>query len=59
VWGSLFDGRFGIHREHPFAHWNSKVPNADHGSILRDPAKFPLWLEKGWLDYWKGKIDAK
>jgi pimeloyl-ACP methyl ester carboxylesterase len=47
VWGSLFDGRFGIHREHPFASWNSKVPKSDHGSILRDTSFFHFWLDRG------------
>jgi pimeloyl-ACP methyl ester carboxylesterase len=52
VLGSLFDGRFGLHRKHPFASKNGKVSGGDHGSILRDPKFFPLWLERGWLGYW-------
>lgn len=55
LWGALFDGRFGIHREHPFAHRNERVPEGDHGSVLRDPKFFPLWTERGWLDFWIGK----
>jgi hypothetical protein len=58
-WGALFDGRFGIHREHPFAHENRKVSGGNHGSILRDPEFIPLWLDRGWLDYWKGIGDIR
>jgi len=54
VFGGLFDGRWGIHRKHPYATRNEKVPNADHGSVLRDTSQFHFWLDKGWLDYWKG-----
>jgi pimeloyl-ACP methyl ester carboxylesterase len=59
VWGALFDGRFGIHRKHPFATRNCKVPKGDHGSVLRDQEFFPLWLERGWLDFWMGKSDGR
>ena len=52
--GSLFDGRFGIHRKHPFATKNDRVPKGDHGSILRSKDFFNLWLEKGWLKFWMG-----
>lgn len=52
-WGALFDGRFGIHRKHPFAK-NQKVSKGNHGSILRDPLFFSQWVERGWLEYWKG-----
>jgi pimeloyl-ACP methyl ester carboxylesterase len=58
-WGALFDGRFGIHRKHPFATHNKQVPKGDHGSILRDKHFFPLWLERGWLAFWRGDPDAK
>jgi pimeloyl-ACP methyl ester carboxylesterase len=54
AFGALFDGRFGIHREHPFATRNDQVPKGDHGSILRDREFFRLWLDRGWLEYWKG-----
>jgi pimeloyl-ACP methyl ester carboxylesterase len=54
IFGSVFDGRFGIHRQHPFTNHNHKVPKGGHGSVLRDPKFFPLWLERGWLDFWKG-----
>lgn len=53
--GSLFDGKFGLHREHPFAEWNDEIKNGNHGCVLRDKAFFPLWLERGWVDYWTGK----
>ena len=56
AFGSLFDGRFGLHREHPFANLNAKVPGGDHGSILRDPEFFPLWLDCGWLGFWRGSL---
>jgi pimeloyl-ACP methyl ester carboxylesterase len=59
ILGALFDGRFGLHRKHPFAHRNAKVAGGDHGSILRDEAFFPLWMEKGWLDSWMGSINGK
>jgi pimeloyl-ACP methyl ester carboxylesterase len=52
--GALFDGRFGIHRKHPFAGRNGRVPGGNHGSILRDTSFFHLWMERGWLDYWMG-----
>lgn len=55
ILGSLFDGRFGIHREQPYAEKNAKVEGGDHGSILRDTKMFHLWLDKGWLKYWKGE----
>lgn len=53
IFGAFFDGRFGIHRKHPFATENRKVPK-DHGGILRDKRLFPLWVERGWLSFWKG-----
>lgn len=53
--GALFDGRFGIHREHPYAHWNQRTPGC-HGDVLRKESLFPLWLERGWLDYWVGNM---
>lgn len=54
VLGALFDGRFGIHRKHPFAR-SCKIPGGDHGSVLRDKKFFPLWLDRGWLNFWLGK----
>lgn len=55
--GALFDGRWGIHRKHPFAK-NAKMPKG-HGDILRDPTLFHNWLDKGWLDYFMGKCDER
>lgn len=54
VFGALFDGRFGIHREHPFA-VNIKVPGG-HGSVLREQKYFPLWVSRKWLPYWGGTL---
>ncbi|MGH9350242.1 MAG: hypothetical protein ACRD26_23560 [Vicinamibacterales bacterium] len=42
VWGALFDGRWGIVREHRLADLNIPVPAADHGDVLRNPAYFPV-----------------
>jgi pimeloyl-ACP methyl ester carboxylesterase len=49
VFGALFDGRFGIHREHPEAERNDRMPKG-HGDILRDPSLFNVWLQRGWLE---------
>lgn len=49
--GELFDGKFGIVREHPLADRNDFVPKVGHSELLRDPKKYPLWKQKGWLDY--------
>lgn len=51
VLGGLGDGRWGIHREHPFA-TNQKASGA-HGSVLRDEKLFTKWVDRGWLDFWK------
>lgn len=53
ILGSMFDGKFGLHRKHPYAR-NAAMPGG-HGSILRDKELFPYWLDKGWLDYFSGK----
>lgn len=53
VLGSMFDGRWGIHREHPHAR-NFRMPGG-HGDVLRDPDLFPLWIERGWLAAWAGR----
>lgn len=55
VLGSMFDGRFGIHRRHPYATINGQVPGGNHGSVLRDKRFFGLWIEQGWLAFWKGE----
>lgn len=45
--GAAFDGRWGIHRQHPFAK-NVAIPDG-HGRVLYDPRLFPLWQRLGWL----------
>jgi hypothetical protein len=55
ILGGLFDGQWGIHRDMPYAEKNAKMPGG-HGDILRDPKLFQNWLDKGWLDYFKGKV---
>lgn len=54
--GALFDGRFGIHREHPFAK-NDRTPGG-HGAVLREHKYFNLWSKRGWLNYWMGLREA-
>lgn len=49
--GTLFDGRFGIVREHPYADRNDFVPGVGHSDLLRSPQTYPLWTQKGWLKY--------
>lgn len=41
--GELFDGAFGIVREHPLAHKNVRVKAVGHSRLLEDPAVFPEW----------------
>jgi hypothetical protein len=49
VFGEMFDGSFGVRREHPLADKNDKMPrDAGHGGILRDPRYFPLWQSRAW-----------
>lgn len=50
----LLMNNFGIHRKHPFATLNAKVPGGDHGSILRDSSFFHYWLDNNWLNFWVG-----
>lgn len=52
--GSLFDGRFGLHREHPFA-TNQQMPGG-HTDILCKPALFPLWVDRHWLAMFTGGV---
>lgn len=54
ILGAIRDGRWGIHREMPYATKNDKMPKG-HGDILRDPSLFPNWVSAGWLDFWKGE----
>lgn len=41
--GELFDGAFGIVREHPLAHRNVRVKAVGHSRLLEDPAVFSEW----------------
>lgn len=45
LFGSLFDGHIGIHREMPpfTADKNIHVPKVGHSKLLRSPAHYPLW----------------
>jgi hypothetical protein len=45
--GGLFDGRFGIVRQHPLADINISLPKAGHSKVLHDPAWFGGWAQ--WL----------
>ncbi|HVL67214.1 MAG TPA: hypothetical protein VM364_08115 [Vicinamibacterales bacterium] len=54
VVGSLFDGRWGIHREHPHAD-NQEMPKG-HGDVLRDPGLFALWVSRGWISYLQPEV---
>ena len=47
--GELFDGHFGIVREHPLADRNDAVPGVGHSELLRDPLCQSHWLDRGWL----------
>lgn len=47
--GEMFDGHFGVVREHPLADVNVKIPKVGHSQLLRDPEKFDLWIRNGWL----------
>lgn len=56
--GELFDGRLGIVRKHPLADRNDFVAKVGHSEILRDPSKYPLWIQNGWIDFLKGIDNA-
>lgn len=47
VLGGLMDGRFGIHREVPFADENVSVPGLRHSEFLNPQ----LWEDYGWWAY--------
>lgn len=49
--GELFDGHFGIVREHPLADENDGVRKVGHGGLLRDPNDFHFWGDRGWLTF--------
>lgn len=52
--GELFDGHFGIVRETPLANRNDFVPGVGHSELLRDPAQYHHWIDRGWIDLLKG-----
>lgn len=52
--GELFDGHLGIVRKHPLADQNDSVSKVGHSKLLRDPAQYHYWVERGWLDLLKG-----
>lgn len=52
--GEMFDGHFGIVRETPLADKNDFVPGVGHSELLRDPAQFHYWTDRGWLNQLKG-----
>jgi hypothetical protein len=52
--GELFDGHFGIVREHPLADRNDSVPGVGHGNLLRQPQHFHYWVDRKWVDPMKG-----
>lgn len=51
--GTLFDGHFGIVREHPLADKNVAIPKVGHGGILRQPKLFHHWADKGLINFLK------
>lgn len=50
-YGELFDGHFGVVREHPLADKNDTVAGVGHSEILRDPAQYHWWEDRRWLDW--------
>lgn len=61
--GEMFDGGWKrwmpggeprIVREHPLADKNDFVPKVGHSELLRDPAQYHYWTERGWLDSLRG-----
>jgi hypothetical protein len=56
--GELFDGAFGIVREHPLANVNVCIKKVGHSRLLEDPTAFPEWKiprpqlqDRGILDF--------
>jgi hypothetical protein len=47
--GELGDESFGIIRKAPLADRNDFVAGVGHSELLRDPTKFPYWLNHQWL----------
>jgi hypothetical protein len=51
--GEFGDRHFGIVRKHPLADDNVEIEKVGHGGLLRDPKFFPLWLERGLINFLK------
>lgn len=41
--GTWFDGKWGAGRQHPLADVNMPIHGVEHGSLVSDPRRFPLW----------------
>ena len=54
--GAMFDGEFKWppRWSHLLANINIAVHGTGHSNVLRDPEKFPLWLDNYWFDILKG-----
>lgn len=56
--GELFDRRnpfaWRVVRDCPYADKNDFVPKVGHSQLLRDPAQFHYWVDRGWIDPLKG-----
>lgn len=49
--GELFDGKISLERKFLLPGVvNISVPGIRHSDIIRDPSKFHLWVDEGWLD---------
>ncbi len=53
VFGAVWDGAIGVRRTFPTPTRNERMPKG-HGNILRDREIYPLWRERGWLDFITG-----
>ena len=52
VWGTLFDGRFKVVHENPYATKNCNLPGKiRHSDALVSPDHFHYWESEGWLDF--------
>jgi hypothetical protein len=49
--GEMFDGHFGIIRQHPLADVNVGIKKVGHSGLLRNPKYFELWVEDGLVDF--------
>lgn len=54
LFGSLFDGHWGVQRQQAAADRNDSVPHVGHSQLLRDPDLFHHWVERGWVDVLNG-----